>query len=230
MGSLKVIFMRLKLFTPIEDQRKKERKLGKRWFFSMGKWLPSFRIRIVGDGEMVVDFLITPRRAEKKSSLVGTKVALERWTNDKVISWGTIGSNGLKCGTLFTLVRKPHSFGQFGIRRWRLMSGGHALRRPPSQNNVFFCLPGTSESVKHKFWDCIQARRAWRWATYIMQELCGVRTGNYDCFNWKQAFFGERLPKKYGLKTKIWHLLRGITLWTIWIERNDKVFNHEQMA
>ena len=27
---------------------------------------------------------------------------------------------------------------------------------------------------------------------------------------------------------KMWHLLRGITLWNIWIERNDKVFNHEQ--
>ena len=39
------------------------------------------------------------------------------------------------------------------------------------------CLPNTSESVKHKFWYCIQARRAWRWATYIMQELCGVRSG-----------------------------------------------------
>ena len=91
-----------------------------------------------------------------------------------------------------------------------------------------FCLPNTSESVKHKFWDCIQARRAWRWATYIMQELCGVRSGNLDCFNWKQALFGERIPKKYGPKSKIWHLLRGITLWTIWIERNDKVFNQEQ--
>ena len=90
-----------------------------------------------------------------------------------------------------------------------------------------FCLPHTSESVKHKFWDCIQARRAWRWATFIMHELCGVKTGNYDCFNWKQAMFGERIPKRYGQKIKIWHLLRGITLWTIWIERNDKVFNHE---
>ena len=40
--------------------------------------------------------------------------------------------------------------------------------------------------------------------------------------------FGERIPKRYGKMIKIWHLLRGITLWTIWIERNDKVFNHEQ--
>ena len=27
---------------------------------------------------------------------------------------------------------------------------------------------------------------------------------------------------------KLWHLLRGITFRTICIERNDKVFNHEQ--
>jgi hypothetical protein len=61
-----------------------------------------------------------------------------------------------------------------------------------------------------------------------MHELCGVRSGNYDSFNWKQAIFGERLPRKYGPKIKIWHLLRGITLWAIWIERNDMVFNHKQ--
>jgi hypothetical protein len=27
---------------------------------------------------------------------------------------------------------------------------------------------------------------------------------------------------------EIWHLLRGITLWTIWIKSIGKVFNHEQ--
>ena len=108
------------------------------------------------------------------------------------------------------------------------MSGGLALCRPQFPSKVFFCLPNTSKSVKHKIWDCIEARRPWRWAVSIMRELCGVRTGNYDRFNWKQALIGERIPKKYGKKIKTWHLLRGITLWTIWIEHNDKVFNHEQ--
>ena len=60
-----------------------------------------------------------------------------------------------------------------------------------------------------------------------MHELCGVRTGNYDTFNWKQAMFGERVPKKNDKMIKVWHLLRSVTLWTIWIERNDKVFNQE---
>ena len=32
--------------------------------------------------------------------------------------------------------------------------------------------------------------------TFIMRELCGVRLGNYDWLNWKQAMFGERIPKK----------------------------------
>ena len=73
-----------------------------------------------------------------------------------------------------------------------------------------------------------QARRAWRWAMFIMHKLCGVRTGNYDCFNWKQALFGERIPNRYGKMIKVWHLLREITLWTIWIEHNDRVFDQEQ--
>ena len=31
----------------------------------------------------------------------------------------TINSFGHKCGTLYVVARKPHSFGPFGIRRWR---------------------------------------------------------------------------------------------------------------
>ena len=54
---------------------------------------------------------------------------------------------------------------------------------------IFF-LPNTSELVKHNFWDCIQAKRTWRWATYIMHELCGVRSDNYNCFNLKQTVLG----------------------------------------
>ena len=63
-----------------------------------------------------------------------------------------------------------------------------------------FGLPNSSESVKHAYWDYIQVRRAWRWSTFIMHELCGVGIGNYDSFNWKQTLFGERIPNKYDKK------------------------------
>ena len=36
-----------------------------------------------------------------------------------------------------------------------------------------------------------------------MHELCGVRTGNYDTFNWKQVLFGERIPKMYGTSLEV---------------------------
>lgn len=91
-----------------------------------------------------------------------------------------------------------------------------------------FGLPNTNESVNHKLWDNIQAMRAWRWATFIMHKLVGGRTGNYDNFNWKQTLFGEKFPYEFGKMIKIWHILKDITLWTIWFERNGKVCNHEQ--
>ena len=61
-----------------------------------------------------------------------------------------------------------------------------------------------------------------------MHDLCGVRTGNHDTFHWKQALLGKRILNKFVKKMKIWHLLPGIKLWTIWSERNDRVFNQEQ--
>jgi hypothetical protein len=61
-----------------------------------------------------------------------------------------------------------------------------------------------------------------------MHELCRVRIGNYDNFHSKQAIYGEMVRRKFCKQNKIWHLLRGIALWTIMIERNDKVFNLEE--
>jgi hypothetical protein len=67
----------------------------------------------------------------------------------------------------------------------------------------------------------------WQWTTFIMHELCGVRIGLVTIIasTRNKPFFGEKIPKKFAKKIKIWHLLCGIALWTMWIERNDCVFN-----
>ena len=61
------------------------------------------------------------------------------------------------------------------------MEGLH--RRCFHLQTIHLTLPKTSELVKHQFWDCIQAWRAWHWAACIMLELCEVKTSNYDSFN-----------------------------------------------
>ena len=33
---------------------------------------------------------------------------------------------------------------------------------------------------------------------FIMHDLCGVRTGNFDSFQRKQTLLGENIPKKFG--------------------------------
>ena len=53
-----------------------------------------------------------------------------------------------------------------------------------------------SKLVKDKFWDCIQARRAWRGATFIMHELCGVKPNNYDSFHLETNVVWGKDPKK----------------------------------
>lgn len=96
--------------------------------------------------------------------------------------------------------------GRGHLENWRNSS---TKSRPFILIEIQRSLPNMSELVKHKFWDCIQARRAWKWTTFNMHELCEVRSENYNTLNWKQAIFGEIIPKRYGKIIMIWHFLRG---------------------
>jgi hypothetical protein len=177
------------------------------------------------DGGYFLDYTIKAGREAISNRNPGSTRARDKWQgylpSNYRFFWSQVWDplrSGKEAAFMWSIWHKA-----VAVNEWRARIAPASISR-----QCVFCLPNTSESVKHKFWDCIQARRAWRWATFIMHELCGVRSGNYDTFNWKQALFGERIPKKYGKMIKVWHLLRGITLWTIWIERNDKVFNQEQ--
>ena len=163
--------------------------------------------------------LTTLPRPAGNPSRVGPPTSLGRVINDKgTVPETTASFSGKEAAFIWSIWHKA-----VAVNEWRARIAPASISK-----QCVFCLPNTSETVKHKFWDCIQARRTWRWATHIMHELCGVRTGHLDSFNWKQGIFGERIPFKFRKMTKIWHLLRGTTLWTIWVERNDKVFNQEQ--
>lgn len=37
--------------------------------------------------------------------------------------------------------------------------------------------------------------------------------------------FGKKMPTSLSKTSRVWLLLRGITLWSIWLERDDLTFN-----
>ena len=211
-----------KSFIQIGDP--KRRKIKKRSYSFTAKWPLLGETRIDGARRTTGDFLTTPPRTVANSN-PGSTHAGDKWQGylpgNYKFYWSQIWDPfrvGKETAFIWSIWHKA-----IAVNEWRARITPTSLSK-----QCVFCLPHTSEFVEHKFWDCIQARRAWRWATCIMDELCGVRTKNYDNFIWKQTMFGERIPKKFGMMIKIWHLLRGITLWIIWIEGNDKVFNHEE--
>jgi len=38
------------------------------------------------------------------------------------------------------------------------------------------------------------------------------------------CIFGKKIPLAFSKISRIWLLLQGMTLWTIWVERNDRIF------
>jgi hypothetical protein len=46
-------------------------------------------------------------------------------------------------------------------------------------------------------------------------------------FNTKQSvYFAANTPRSFQERSKFWLLMRGVILWSLWIARNDLVFNH----
>lgn len=43
--------------------------------------------------------------------------------------------------------------------------------------------------------------------------------------SWKHCLFAYRILRRFKTKSRFWLLLRGVIIWTIWIERNDAAFN-----
>ena len=97
---------------------------------------------------------------------------------------GSISSTSLMYGSHFGVVKNLCSCGPYGTKQWQLMNGGLTLGWHLSQNNVFFCLP-----YMNKF----QGLHSSQDGVEIMHEVCRVRIGNYDSFNWMQTLFGKTI-------------------------------------
>lgn len=90
----------------------------------------------------------------------GCSVSLEQWLSGTLIFLVITSAIGFIFGPLFTRTKSLHLCGQLAWSLWQSMIGGPTSHPSLFPHNAFFCLPNASELVKHKIWDCIQARKA----------------------------------------------------------------------
>ncbi|KAG0571902.1 hypothetical protein KC19_VG052100 [Ceratodon purpureus] len=91
------------------------------------------------------------------------------------------------------------------------------------------CDQGPSESLLHCFFECPAARLAWDWAQTVLYALAGISRASmpWPRFSWDQCLMGTALPDPLRAWHDTWSLIRGTTLWCIWLRRNAVVFRNE---
>jgi hypothetical protein len=86
--------------------------------------------------------------------------------------------------------------------------------------------PGSScQKQTRRFSHCSQAQEAWFFAFTILSSMAH-RRATLPMFSFQHALFGQQLPRAYHALGSIWAYVRSVTMWSVWIARNDVVFNH----
>jgi hypothetical protein len=84
-----------------------------------------------------------------------------------------------------------------------------------------------SESILHIFWECSQIVVAWTFAFHILSEI-SPRDSHIATFNSWHAFFAQQLSRNFQALHNIWIYLRNVTLWSLWVAKNDITFNQQR--
>lgn len=133
--------------------------------------------------------------------------------------WTTVWSKGRvvkEAGLMWSAWNKALT-----VNEWRGQFNATIDRSCPT------CSSGAIKSNLHRFWECDIAQKTWHWATHIINLLAASTPPSqpWRQFNWKQTIFSSRIPRKFKRFDSVWAWLRGVVLWTVWLCRNDRVFN-----
>jgi hypothetical protein len=91
------------------------------------------------------------------------------------------------------------------------------------------CDLDVDESILHQFWSCPCSQKVWQYTTALLK-LFASASVPLETPDWKQALFAHDPPWKFKKVSRLWLLLRGVTLWTIWTSRNHFVFNQSRWS
>ena len=91
------------------------------------------------------------------------------------------------------------------------------------------CDLGIEETIMHRFWTCPTSLQVQRFILALMNLLAGISYLSLMIVpNWQQALFLNEAMEPFQLLELIQMLIKGVTLWTVWILRNNNIFNHKR--
>lgn len=140
------------------------------------------------------------------------------WPSGFQVNWQEIwdpGRSRKEAGFLWSVMHKA-----VAVNLWR-----HCGRHQTSEECPC-CDDGDPESIHHCFYSCSGATQAWDFATSVLYHAAGYQRQPqpWPRFSWTQYLLGAALPPQFEQNQPMWSLLRGSTLWIIWIRRNAHVF------
>ena len=165
--------------------------------------------------------------AKKGREMLGGFTSLQKPIQEK---WRSEG--GLSCVPKWTEVWKSTRSKKEAGFMWSLWHRAVATNSwrgrflPNVDQSCPSCQLGCVETYTHCFFDCRNAKTVWNYCFYIIHVL---QKGLHNVappksFSFQQCLFGQHVRFRRNSITKIWSLVRGIGLWTIWRSRNCKVF------
>jgi hypothetical protein len=111
---------------------------------------------------------------------------------------------------------------------------GHCGQRlaPEDQfeHRHFLCFcPSQAETILHCFWECPRVRHTWEWCSALIHGI--QRKSSYPTVHftleWHHCIFIQQLPCRFGKFSLIWSVIRRLTLWELWIDKNARCFRYE---
>jgi hypothetical protein len=90
------------------------------------------------------------------------------------------------------------------------------------------CTANIPKTIAHRFWDYGVAQGAWDFSTGIVNNPRSGQKKPWKPRDGQHGIFEKKIPKALNTLSSIWLLLRRITTWAIWVERNDLTFNNNR--
>ena len=96
------------------------------------------------------------------------------------------------------------------------------------KNEYHLWMVDTTKTIAHRFRDCRFAKRAWDFSVGILNTMITQlgQKGPWRPLDWQHKNVGKKILTSFSKTFRVWLLLTSITLWTIWIKRNDFTFNN----